>query len=92
MLYWLTIHIYTYIHLTADTNNMANEVQYKYFNVLYSSYKESQLPLIIRTLAASGAFLLKPKMYSADLISLGSNKIVVWGFSVVTTQHIPGIL
>ncbi len=59
-------------------------VQYKYFSVLYSPIKNHNCLLLSfsdRTLAASGAFWLKPTIYSADLTSLGSNKIVVRGFS-----------
>ncbi len=69
-------YIYIYIYLTADTH--------KYFSVLYSPIKNHNCLLLSfsdRTLAASGAFWLKPTIYSADLISSGSNKIVVRGFS-----------
>ncbi len=62
---------------------MTYVVQYKYFSVLYSPIKNHSGLLSFfsdRTLAASGAFWLKP-IYSADLTSLGSNTIVVCGFS-----------
>ncbi len=73
-----------YIHLTADTNDIAYVVQYKYFSIFYSPIKNHNCLLLSfsnRILAASCAFWLKPTIYSADLISLGSNKIVVQGFS-----------
>ncbi len=83
---WLFLYTckYIYIHLTADTNDIAYVVQYKYFSVLYSPIKNHNCLLLSfsdRTLAASGAFWLKPTIYSADLTSLGSNKIVVRGVS-----------
>ncbi len=58
--------------------------KHKYFSILYSPLKNHNCLLLSfsdRTLAASGAFWLKPTIYSADLISSGSNKIVVLGFS-----------
>ncbi len=52
----------------------------KYFSILYSPIKNHNCLLSFsdRTLAASGAFWLKPTIYSANLTSLGLNTIVVW--------------
>ncbi len=58
--------------------------KHKYFSILYSSIENHNcfvLSFSDRTLAASGAFWLKPTIYSANLISSGSNKIVVLCFS-----------
>ncbi len=56
--------MYIYIHLTADTNNIAYVVQYKYFSILYSPIMNHNCLLLSfsdRTLAASDAFWLKPQ-------------------------------
>ncbi len=70
-----------FIHLQIYILNCRHK--HKYFSVLYSPIKNHNgilLSLSDRTLAASGAFWLKPTIYSADLISSGSNTIVFQGF------------
>ncbi len=79
----LVIILYTYKYIVYILN-CRHRHKYKYFSVLYSPLNNHNCLLLSfsdRTLAASGAFWLKPTIYSADLISSVSNTIVVRGFS-----------